>query len=134
MSGRKVLHVAFSDDWEACERFGEYNVATRNTLYEVEGFVHATTLAGLPAVLDGVYADASTPPVLAVIDEDALADEGIEVSWEQDAAVPGGLAPRSVRSGPPRGPAERSAGRAHAHASTGTTTQIRNVSRPRRSR
>ncbi|MHA7132795.1 DUF952 domain-containing protein [Oerskovia turbata] len=94
MSGRRVLHVAFSDDWEACERFGEYNVATRNTLYEVEGFVHATTLAGLPAVLDGVYADASTPLVLAVIDEDALADEDIEVSWEQDAAVPGGLAPR----------------------------------------
>lgn len=81
MVGHRVLHVAFSDDWEACERFGEYNVATRNTLYEVAGFVHATTLSGLPSVLHGPYADASIPLVLAVIDEDSLADEGIEVAW-----------------------------------------------------
>ncbi|MFD6167110.1 DUF952 domain-containing protein [Oerskovia sp. NPDC060287] len=82
MVGHRVLHVAFSDDWEACERFGEYDVATRNTLYEVAGFVHATTLSALPSVLHGPYADAAIPLVLAVIDEESLADEGIEVVWE----------------------------------------------------
>ncbi|MFE4464175.1 DUF952 domain-containing protein [Oerskovia sp. NPDC056781] len=100
MGGHRVLHVAFSDDWEACERFGEYDVATRNTLYEVEGFVHATTLAGLPSVLDGRYADASIPLVLAVIDEDSLADEGIEVAWEPQDGAPGGLAPRILGAFP----------------------------------
>lgn len=68
MVGHGVLHVAFSDDWEACERFGEYDVATRNTLYEVAGFVHATTLSALPSVLHGPYADASIPLVLAARD------------------------------------------------------------------
>jgi uncharacterized protein (DUF952 family) len=77
-----VLHVAFSDDWEACERFGEYDVATRNTLYDTAGFIHATTLQGLPAVLRDVYGDASAPLVLVVIDEDALAEASVPLTWE----------------------------------------------------
>lgn len=87
MGGRRVLHVAFSDDWEACQRFGEYDVATRNTLYETVGYIHATTRQGLATVLDDVYGDATEPLVLAVIDEEALADNGVPLAWE--ATVPG---------------------------------------------
>ncbi|MFD6092727.1 hypothetical protein ACFWGN_11450 [Oerskovia sp. NPDC060338] len=41
--------------------------------------MHATTLSALASVLHGPYADASIPLVPAVIDEESLADEGIEV-------------------------------------------------------
>ncbi|SKC80787.1 DUF952 domain-containing protein [Krasilnikoviella flava] len=86
MTGRRLLHVAFSDDWEACGRFGEYDVATRRTLVDDAGHVHATTASGLPAVLRGAYDDATEALVLVVVDEDALAAQGIPVRWEPDAA------------------------------------------------
>ncbi|MFC7880038.1 DUF952 domain-containing protein [Isoptericola sp. NPDC057391] len=86
MAGRRLLHVAFSDDWEACGRFGEYDVATRSTLVDDAGHVHATTASGLPAVLRDVYGDATEALVLVVVDEDALAAQGIPVRWEPDAA------------------------------------------------
>jgi len=91
MTGRRLLHVAFSDDWEACGRFGEYDVATRRTLFDDAGHIHATTAGGLPAVLRDVYGDATEALVLAVIDEDALAVQGIPVTWGPAA---GGLSPR----------------------------------------
>lgn len=94
MSDRRLLHVAFSDDWGACERFGEYDVATRNTLLDDAGFIHATTAAGLPAVLRDVYGDAAEPLVLAVIDEAALAAQGVPVHWEPGAGPDGAAAPR----------------------------------------
>ncbi|MCP2265067.1 DUF952 domain-containing protein [Promicromonospora thailandica] len=94
MAGERLLHVAFSDDWEACERFGEYDVATRSTLFDDTGYLHATTAEGLPAVLREVYGDASEPLVLAVIDEAALADQGITVRWEAGAGPDGSAAPR----------------------------------------
>lgn len=81
MDGYRVLHVAFSDDWEACARFGEYDVATRSTLVETTGFVHATTRDGLPAVLRDVYGDTTEPLLLAVVDEDALGEAGTPVTW-----------------------------------------------------
>jgi len=84
MTGRRLLHVAFSDDWEACGRFGEYDVATRRTLVDDTGHVHATTASGLAAVLRDVYGDATEALVLVVVDEDALAAQGIPVRWEPD--------------------------------------------------
>jgi uncharacterized protein (DUF952 family) len=94
MGTDRLLHVAFSDDWEACERFGEYDVATRSTLYDDAGFIHATTAAGLPRVLRDVYGDASEPLVLAVVDEAALAAQEIPVRWEAGAGPDGAAAPR----------------------------------------
>ncbi|WP_166848152.1 DUF952 domain-containing protein [Isoptericola sp. BMS4] len=94
MGTDRLLHVAFSDDWEACGRFGEYDVATRRTLYDDAGFVHATTAAGLPHVLRDAYGDASEPLVLAVVDEAALAARGIPVRWEPGAGADGAAAPR----------------------------------------
>lgn len=87
MVGHRVLHVAFSDDWEACQRFGEYDIATRNTLYDTLGYIHATTRQGVADVLGDVFGDASEPLVLAVIDEEALADNGVSLAWE--ATAPG---------------------------------------------
>ena len=95
MSGQRLLHVAIADDWEACQRFGEYDVSTHATSLESAGFIHAATLPQLPAVLRDVYGDVALPLVLAVIDEEALASSGVEVSWESPATRPGGdLVPR----------------------------------------
>ncbi|MFE7509115.1 DUF952 domain-containing protein [Promicromonospora sp. NPDC057488] len=94
MAEERLLHVAFSDDWEACERFGEYDVATRSTLFDDTGYLHATTAEALPAVLRDVYGDASEPLVLAVIDEAALAAQGITVRWAAGAGPGGTAAPR----------------------------------------
>jgi uncharacterized protein (DUF952 family) len=94
MAGERLLHVAFSDDWEACERFGEYDVATRSTLFDDTGYLHATTAEGLPTVLRDVYGDASEPLVLAVIDETALTAQGITVRWAAGAGPGGTAAPR----------------------------------------
>ncbi|WP_407319463.1 DUF952 domain-containing protein [Isoptericola halotolerans] len=94
MTTTRLLHVSFSDDWEACQRFGEYDVATRSTLYDDTGFIHATTAAGLPLVLRDVYGDASEPLVLAVLDEAALDDQEVPVRWEPGAGPDGAAAPR----------------------------------------
>jgi uncharacterized protein (DUF952 family) len=94
MGGMRVLHVAFHDDWEGCERFGEYDVATRSTLYETAGFIHATTAAGVAGVLRDVYGDVSEPLLVAVLDEDALAEAGTAVEWEARPDAPGGAVPR----------------------------------------
>jgi uncharacterized protein (DUF952 family) len=94
MGGMRVLHVAFHDDWEGCERFGEYDVATRSTLYETEGFIHATTSTGVTGVLRDVYGGVSEPVLLAVLDEDALAEAGAAVEWEPRPDAPGGAVPR----------------------------------------
>ncbi|MCK9794530.1 DUF952 domain-containing protein [Isoptericola sp. 4D.3] len=92
MTGRRLLHVAFSDDWEACGRFGEYDVATRRTLVDDAGHVHATTASGLAAVLRGVYGDATEALVLVVVDEGSLETQGIPVRWEPDGT--GAASPR----------------------------------------
>lgn len=82
MSGQRLVHVSIEDDWEACARFGEYEVSTRQLTLDEAGYIHASTASQLQLVLDLVYADLDLPLLLAVIDEDALAEAGVEVRWE----------------------------------------------------
>ena len=79
--GQQILHVALADDWEGCLRFGEYDVATLVTPFDDTGYIHATTAARLPAVLAHPYAHVRAPLLLIVLDEQALIDAGIDVTW-----------------------------------------------------
>ncbi|MFE4835853.1 DUF952 domain-containing protein [Arthrobacter sp. NPDC056691] len=100
MSGERLLHVAITDDWEACARFGEYDVSTRGKTIDDAGFIHAATGPQLRTVLDEVFGGLKLPLLAVVVDEDALAAAGVEVRWdashrpgEEFAAVPRILGP-----------------------------------------
>lgn len=79
--GQRIMHVALADDWEGCLRFGEYDVATLVTPFDDIGYIHAATAAQLPAVLARPYAHVRMPLLLIVLDEQALTDAGIDVTW-----------------------------------------------------
>lgn len=93
MSGQRLVHVAIEDDWEACARFGEYDVATRATMFDDTGFIHAATASQLAWALTGTYADLAIPLVLVVLDEEALAAEGVAVAWDPEGPADGGTPP-----------------------------------------
>lgn len=84
MTGQRLVHVAIADDWEACKRFGEYEVSTRGISYDEAGFIRATTPNALASVLDLVFGDLTLPLIVAVIDQDALTSAGIDVEWEAE--------------------------------------------------
>ena len=69
MTGQRLVHVAIADDWEACKRFGEYEVSTRGISYDEAGFIRATNPDALASVLDLVFGDLTLPLVVAVIDQ-----------------------------------------------------------------
>ncbi len=85
----RILHAALPADWERARADGSYDVSTRGRTLVDEGFIHASTLAQLPGVLDGFYADVPAVDVL-VIDLAKLDHEGANVVWEN---VPGTDAP-----------------------------------------
>jgi uncharacterized protein (DUF952 family) len=88
MLDEPLLHVAIADDWDPARRFGEYEASTRGLTLDEVGYIHATTEAGLPAVLDDVYDDLELPLVLVVIDADALQARGIDVIADEAATPP----------------------------------------------
>jgi uncharacterized protein (DUF952 family) len=85
MTSSRILHAALPDDWARARQDGSYDVSTRGRSLVDEGFIHASTLAQLPGVLDRFYADVPAVDVL-VIDLALLDHEGAQVLWED---VPG---------------------------------------------
>jgi uncharacterized protein (DUF952 family) len=81
MGEQRIMHVALADDWEGCLRFGEYDVSTLATPFDATGYIHATTSTQLPAVLEQIYGHVTLPLLLVVLDERALTDAGICVTW-----------------------------------------------------
>ena len=77
----RILHAALPDDWQRARLDGSYDVSTRGRSLVEEGFIHASTLAQLPGVLDRFYADVPAVDVL-VVDLDRLDHEGAQVLWE----------------------------------------------------
>jgi glutathione S-transferase len=80
----RILHTALPDDWAKARADGSYDVSTRGVPLAEADFVHASTAAQLPGVLDRFYADLPAVDVL-VLDVDRLEHEGAGVVWE-DAA------------------------------------------------
>ncbi|GAB3592879.1 hypothetical protein GCM10027446_14250 [Angustibacter peucedani] len=85
----RILHAALPEDWARAREDGSYDVSTRGRTLVDEGFIHASTLAQLPGVLDGFYADVAAVDLL-VVDLDLLDHEGAQVVWED---VPGADVP-----------------------------------------
>ena len=93
---RRIFHVVFADDWAGAQRFGEYEGSTRAKTLDEVGFIHAATAEQLEHVLTAVYRDADLPLVVAVIDEDALREAGVDTRWEeipQSSSTPGTTGP-----------------------------------------
>ncbi|MCS5716868.1 DUF952 domain-containing protein [Herbiconiux sp. CPCC 205763] len=77
-----IAHVAIVDDWESARNLGEYEVSTRGVSLDEAGFVHAVALDGVRGVLDEFYADIRFSLLLVVLDTDALAAAGLQVTEE----------------------------------------------------
>lgn len=81
----RILHAALPQDWASAHDSGSYDVSTRGVSLAEADFVHASTAAQLPGVLDRYYGDVSAVDLL-VVDLDRLEHEGATVRWED---VPG---------------------------------------------
>lgn len=77
----RILHAALPEDWAAARESGSYDRSTRGVTVAEADFVHASTLAQLPGVLQRFYADVEAVDVL-VVDVDRLEHEGATVRWE----------------------------------------------------
>lgn len=77
----RILHAAVPADWSFARDSGSYDVSTRGVSLAEAGFVHASTVAQLPGVLDRFYADLPAVDLL-VIDVQRLEREGASVQWE----------------------------------------------------
>lgn len=76
----QIAHVAIIDDWEAAVRFGEYEVSTLGVSLDDAGFVHAVELTGVRRVLNERYANVRYDLLLVILETDALATYGLEVT------------------------------------------------------
>lgn len=92
----KVFHIAFADDWEGAQRFGEYEVSTRGKTLDDVGYIHATTEDKICQTASTVYQDAGLPLVALAIDCQALRAAGGSIAWDdhEQQAAPHAQRPR----------------------------------------
>ena len=95
-AGGRILHAALPQDWVEAGRSGSYAVSSRGRSLADEGFIHASTRAQLPGVLDRYYADLLSLRLL-VLDIGSLGRAGSPVQWEH---VPAEQAPYPHVYGP----------------------------------
>jgi uncharacterized protein (DUF952 family) len=83
----RILHAALPQDWAVAATEGSYDWSTRGVTLAEADFVHASTAAQLPGVLERFYADVPVVDLL-VLDVAQLEHEGAGVVWEDvpDAA------------------------------------------------
>src|SRR3954463_6023920 len=86
----RILHAALTRDWNKAREDGSYDVSTRGTSIVEADYVHASTAAQLPGVLDRFYDDVPAVDLLGR-DVDRLEHEGASVVWEN---------PHDVHDGP----------------------------------
>ena len=82
-----IHHLAEAHHWEDAQRTGRYERSTLGLSLADEGFIHLSTAAQWPGVLQRYYRDVEGDLVLLTVDPDLL-DPGTELRWE--APVPGG--------------------------------------------
>jgi uncharacterized protein (DUF952 family) len=78
-----ILHLAFPDQWEAAKEAGAYRISTRRkSLDDGAPFIHASRPEQVSMVANLVYADATEPLCLLVIDTErlvsAVCDEDVD--------------------------------------------------------
>jgi uncharacterized protein (DUF952 family) len=88
----RILHAALPQDWSKAREAGYYDVSTRGTTIVEVDYVHASTAAQLPGVLDRFYSDVQAVDLL-VVDVDRVEHEGATVVWEQPHDVSDGPYP-----------------------------------------
>lgn len=78
-----LQHIAFASDWEAAQESGTYPVSTRGMSIADVGFMHCS---GSDEQRDGVlgrfYSDVTEPLLLLTLDEEVLAEHGLDVRYE----------------------------------------------------
>ncbi|TCO52208.1 uncharacterized protein (DUF952 family) [Kribbella antiqua] len=68
-----ILHIASADAWEAAKKAGSYRWSTRGkSLDDGATFIHASRPEQVSLVANVVYADATEPLCLLVIDTERL--------------------------------------------------------------
>lgn len=84
-----LQHIALESDWQAAQATGSYPVSTRGRAIAEEGFIHCSgSQEQVEGVLGRFYADVTEPLLLLTIDEELLAEHGLDVRYEP--AVLGG--------------------------------------------
>ena len=80
-----LQHIALESDWQAAQATGAYPVSTLGATIAEVGFMHCSTPEQTEGVLGRFYSGVTEPLLLLTLDEDALAEHGIEVRWEPPA-------------------------------------------------
>src|SRR6476469_1919114 len=88
----RILHAALPEDWTAARESGSYDRSTRGVTVAEADFVHASTAAQLPGVLQRFYAAVEAVDVL-VIAVARLEHAGATVRWEDVSGADDGPYP-----------------------------------------
>jgi uncharacterized protein (DUF952 family) len=88
----RILHAALPQDWSKAREAGYYDISTRGTSIVEADYVHASTAAQLPGVLDRFYDDVQEVDLL-LVDVDKVEHEGASVVWENPHDAPDGPYP-----------------------------------------
>lgn len=67
-----IYHIASSAQWQAARETGEYRISTGNSPLEEHGYIHACFADQVESIANSILAPAHEPPVVLVINEDAL--------------------------------------------------------------
>ena len=67
-----IFHIAFESDWQAAQQDGSYRVSTRGLSLGEVGFIHAGFEYQVATIGAALYADATAPLVVLVIDTEVL--------------------------------------------------------------
>lgn len=87
-----IHHLAETEHWEAARRTGRYERSTLGRSLADEGFIHLSTAAQWPGVLDRYYREHEGDLVLLTVDP-ALLDPETELRWEAGGPTTGELFP-----------------------------------------
>jgi uncharacterized protein (DUF952 family) len=69
---RLIFHVAFEADWQSAQQEGSYRISTRGLSLSEVGFIHAGFEYQVATVGAALYANATAPLVVLVIDTGLL--------------------------------------------------------------
>lgn len=75
-------HIAFESDWREALATRAYPVSTRGQRIAEVGFMHCSSPEQTAGVLERFYSDVTDQLLVLTLDEEALAEHGLEVRHE----------------------------------------------------